>query len=656
MSKTYLDILKEHYPDADVDNIEFQNKCCMHDYFLNALPLECNGGDNCSYCWNKTANENTEFTKDTELLSDLEKHINSLPNGKNDENPLPKSSADTSVEVSDVRAENTENEINLAPDTAEKLNDKGVATLKLSIRNHNAILRAGCRTIGDIIRNADKLKDVAPKAYEEAAQALQNMGVHLPDVVEGVITYIDVRKIEPHPHNPRKDVGDVYELAESIKANGIMQNLTVVPWFADNDELDPEGKVNGWYRALIGHRRLAAARKAGLKTVPCVIARNLTLNEQVAIMLAENMQRSDLTEYEEAEGFQMMLDLGDTVDSISEKTGFSKSTIYRRTKPMGYSDKQAVKESFERGGTFADYEKLEKIKDAAKREELIQHIGTHNFNYELEKALTEQKAKEKEEKILELLSFAEKVDKIDSSVMSFVKSYYFWEDSSEHTLPKDYDEEKKYYIKSGINNISLYVEAEEVEIEEEAEEQTEAESELDRRKSDLHNIFMLMEERRLAFIRGFKSFPQEKVTDTLDRMYAIIQFMIDCEINIYTDRVSWWSYRNLLNYVEDPTEETKAEFCELIGVERFTYALYLNKLYEENGVNKAMRFVYYAFLKFNVSDYPVYNGQCEVRKESLVSYQRLYKFLELCGYEISDEEQAIIDGTHELYVKESDNE
>lgn len=651
MSKTYLDIMKEHYP--NVKEKELYEISCVEYYFPKA-DVSCSNNDcNCEECWKLTA-ETDEFN-DKEFAPS--RWSDQLPNGKIEENPLPKSSADTAVEVTDVQTENTENEINLAPDTAEKLNDKGVATLKLSIRNHNAILRAGCRTIGDFIRNADKLKDVAPKAYEEAAQALRNMGVHLPDVVEGVITYIDVRKIENHPHNPRKDVGDVTELAESIKANGIMQNLTVVPWFADNDELDPEGKVNGWYRALIGHRRLAAARKAGLKTVPCVIARNLTLNEQVAIMLAENMQRSDLTEYEEAEGFQMMLDLGDTVDSISEKTGFSKSTIYRRTKPMGYGDKQAVKESFERGGTFSDYEKLEKVKDAAKREELIQHIGTHNFKYELDKALTEQEGKEKQEKILELLSFAEKVDKVDSSVMSHVKSYYFWEDSSEHTLPKDYDEEKKYYIKFGNNSVSLYVEAEEVEIEEEPEEQTEAESELDRRKSELHNIFMLMKERRLAFIRGFKSFPQEKVTDTLDRVYKIMQLMIEREINAYMDRVRWWSYKNLLEYVEEPTEETKAEICELLGVEKnkFTYSLYLDKLYEENGVNKAMRFVYYAFLKFNVSDYPVYNGQCEVRKESLVPYQRLYEFLQLCGYELSDEEQAIIDGTHELYVKESDN-
>ena len=43
------------------------------------------------------------------------------------------------------------------------------------------------------------------------------------------ITYIEVTKLYPHPDNPRKDVGDVSELADSIKAVGILQNLTVVP-------------------------------------------------------------------------------------------------------------------------------------------------------------------------------------------------------------------------------------------------------------------------------------------------------------------------------------------------------------------------------------------------------------------------------------------
>ena len=74
------------------------------------------------------------------------------------------------------------------------------------------------------------------------------------------IRYIKVERLLPHPQNPRKDLGDLTELANSIRENGIMQNLTVVP------------KGHGYHTIIIGHRRHAAAKLAGLKEVPCVVA------------------------------------------------------------------------------------------------------------------------------------------------------------------------------------------------------------------------------------------------------------------------------------------------------------------------------------------------------------------------------------------------
>ena len=128
---------------------------------------------------------------------------------------------------------------------------------------------------------------------------------------------IDVNKIEEHPNNPRKDLGDLAELTESIRQNGIMQNLTVVKNGEDK------------YMAVIGHRRLAAAKAAGLKEVPCVVA-EMSEQQQVNIMLVENIQRNGLTVTEQAQGFQMAIDLGNSVDDLAEETGFSKSTIYHR--------------------------------------------------------------------------------------------------------------------------------------------------------------------------------------------------------------------------------------------------------------------------------------------------------------------------------------
>lgn len=72
------------------------------------------------------------------------------------------------------------------------------------------------------------------------------------------IKYIPVSKLWGHPDNPRKDLGDVTELAESIKVNGVLQNLTVVPLIGEiTKKWDGES-----YRVIIGHRRLGG-RKAG---------------------------------------------------------------------------------------------------------------------------------------------------------------------------------------------------------------------------------------------------------------------------------------------------------------------------------------------------------------------------------------------------------
>lgn len=108
------------------------------------------------------------------------------------------------------------------------------------------------------------------------------------------ITMIPVGLLEHHPENPRKDLGDLTELTASIKKNGIMQNLTVIA--------DPETSK---YLVVIGNRRLEAAKAAGLIQLPCVV-KDLDHKEQISTMLEENMQRQDLTVYEQAQLIRKM--------------------------------------------------------------------------------------------------------------------------------------------------------------------------------------------------------------------------------------------------------------------------------------------------------------------------------------------------------------
>lgn len=132
---------------------------------------------------------------------------------------------------------------------------------------------------------------------------------------------INVKNLIPNPNNPRRDVGDVTELADSIKEQGLQQALVVTP--------DHEEHGERLFRVVIGHRRLAACKLAGLESVPCVV-RELDAKTERELMLVENCQRSDLTPLEEADGYQGLLDLGANVGELASKTGRSESFVRGR--------------------------------------------------------------------------------------------------------------------------------------------------------------------------------------------------------------------------------------------------------------------------------------------------------------------------------------
>lgn len=132
---------------------------------------------------------------------------------------------------------------------------------------------------------------------------------------------INVKSLIPNPNNPRKDVGDVTELADSIKEQGLQQALVVTP--------DHEEHGERMFRVVIGHRRLAACKLAGIERVPCVV-RELDAKTERELMLVENCQRSDLTPLEEADGYQGLLDLGANVGELASKTGRSESFVRGR--------------------------------------------------------------------------------------------------------------------------------------------------------------------------------------------------------------------------------------------------------------------------------------------------------------------------------------
>lgn len=214
------------------------------------------------------------------------------------------------------------------------------------------------------------------------------------------IQMIKTQQLFPHPANPRKDLGDLTELTESLKKHGVMQNLTVYQF---EDIYEPH------YRVLIGHRRLQAAKNAGITELPCRVIDEPTMRTQLTIMLEENMQRNDLTIIEQAESFQMMLDLGGNVKDIAEKTGFSESTIYHRLN-IAKLDRKTLKRVCEKENfqlTIKDFCALEAIDDLKERNRILSASkSSSDFQWKVQNAVQIQEREKNRKVVLQMLKEA----------------------------------------------------------------------------------------------------------------------------------------------------------------------------------------------------------------------------------------------------------
>jgi ParB family transcriptional regulator, chromosome partitioning protein len=127
---------------------------------------------------------------------------------------------------------------------------------------------------------------------------------------------IPIDKVRPNPDQPRKNIGDVRELADSIREKGVLEPL-LVRYIPREDT----------YYIISGERRYHASKIAGLHELPCIekIADDA---ETLELALIENLQRKDLTAFEEADGLQRLADQFDyTHDDIAKKIGRARSSV-----------------------------------------------------------------------------------------------------------------------------------------------------------------------------------------------------------------------------------------------------------------------------------------------------------------------------------------
>lgn len=145
---------------------------------------------------------------------------------------------------------------------------------------------------------------------------------------ESQILMIPQGDILPNPNQPRKrfDYDELEGLAQSIRANGILQPLIV------------RALENGKYELVAGERRLRAARLTGLTKVPCVVS-DISETDSAIFAVLENLQRQDLDYFEEAEALATLVsDYHMGQDELCKKLGKAQSTISNKLRLLKLSD------------------------------------------------------------------------------------------------------------------------------------------------------------------------------------------------------------------------------------------------------------------------------------------------------------------------------
>ena len=449
------------------------------------------------------------------------------------------------------------------------------------------------------------------------------------DYVKSGIVMLKRSQLHPHPDNPRKDLGDLEELKASIREHGIMQNLTVVPM--DDDFED--------FKILIGHRRFAASEGI-LFELPCVIAEGLSDREQVGIMLCENMQRSDLTFLEQAHGFQMMMDLGETIETISDKTGFSEATVKHRLEIAKLKKKSidTAMESFQ--PTISDYIELEKVKDIKERSKILEESdSSSDLRYSVEAYVNEQARKKNAKKYLEL---------VNSLGWKESKEYFYsygsdpkWEtieELSKIDLEKEYDDSAiQTFAKNNTKPVFYRCDGYYISF---AYKNTQKKAEKKKTKQEL------LEEAR----KKNTAILNDTRTVICDRYYEFINEIDDVkEFKELYDKQRIKFMERLFDVLVD-LESYLSTFEHTYNIRSKNDLKYLKKDYEgmPDALQKLMMQVWATLASSHSNNFVDWNFTKNMKV--LKGHQQLYSTLYFFGFRLNDEYKAIIEGKSDLYT------
>lgn len=195
-------------------------------------------------------------------------------------------------------------------------------------------------------------------------------------VIAHDVEVIDLDLIDPHPRNPRRDLGDLTELTASIKADGVRNALHVM--------VSPDSER---YVVVQGHRRREAALLAGQTVVPAVIRTDLKTDADALVeILVENLLRADLTPIEEATAYEQLQLAGVKPATIAKRIGRKRATVDARLALMTLPEqaRDAVH------GAQLSLDDAAALIEFADDEDTVQRLtkaaGTSDFRWQLQSA------------------------------------------------------------------------------------------------------------------------------------------------------------------------------------------------------------------------------------------------------------------------------
>ncbi len=189
---------------------------------------------------------------------------------------------------------------------------------------------------------------------------------------------VPLAAIEPDPNQPRTMMGDLGELVGSIRERGVLEPILVRRLDPDTGADDDAGSEA--FRIISGERRWRAAQQAGLFEVP-VIEMDVTEQEALEIALIENLQRKDLTPFEEAEGYKALAERhGYTHEEIAEAVGKARSVVTESLSLLQMPPR--VRDTVQALGLSSKSLLLEVLKAGEEDEmiRLLEEVSSHGLN------------------------------------------------------------------------------------------------------------------------------------------------------------------------------------------------------------------------------------------------------------------------------------